>query len=76
MIMHTIVKALMPALMAASALGIIGTSASAALTRTGATMERTATDSQRLDTSQLVHKAVWSEQDQRRFWEQQQDRGG
>jgi hypothetical protein len=78
MIMTTIIKPIMPGLMAAAAFAVIGASASAALSPKDLGIHRTALvqESQQLDTSQAVRQAAWSEQDQQMFWEQGQDRGG
>jgi hypothetical protein len=77
MIMTTVIKAIMSGLLAATALAVIGASASAAFSPkdVGVHQAQIAQQVQENDKSQLV-KAVWTDQDQQMFWDQQQDRGG
>jgi hypothetical protein len=75
-----IMKTVMSGLIAASALAAIGSSASVALTPTGLALNQVqqvqaAKAAQELDNRLPVHKAVWSEQEQRKFWEELENRG-
>jgi formate dehydrogenase assembly factor FdhD len=78
MTMATNAKTVMAGLIAASALAVAGTSASAAFNPEdlGIHQAQITQASQMLGTSQAVHRAAWSDQDQRSFWEQEEDRGG
>lgn len=75
--MTTIIKAIMSGLMAATALAVIGTSASAAFNPKAVGVHESAltVQAQEADKPQVV-KALWDDQDQQGFWEQQEDRGG
>jgi hypothetical protein len=78
MIMTTIIEGIMSGLIATTALAVIGTSASAALSpkNIGARQLQALHESQGLTNSQAVQKAAWSAEDEISFWEQEEDRGG
>jgi hypothetical protein len=78
MIMATVIKAVMAGLFATTAFAVVGTSVSAAFSPKdlGLGPTQITQEPQVLDARQAVHKAVWNEQDQRSFWEQEEDRGG
>ena len=73
-------KTVMSGLIAASALAATGSSASVALTPTGLALNQvqqvqTAKAAQEINSRLPAHKAAWSEQDQRKFWEELENRG-
>ena len=77
--MATVIKTVMAGLIATTALAVIGTSANAAFSPKDLGVHptlATTQEAQVLDASQAVHKAAWSDQDQKSFWEQEEDRGG
>jgi phosphoribosylpyrophosphate synthetase len=78
MIMKAINKAIMSGLIAASAIIPVGASANAAVSpyNVAAHQSRVHQKSEPLKKSQYVHKAAWSQQDQQKFWEEEEDRGG
>jgi hypothetical protein len=81
MIMATLIQAVMSGLIAASAIAVIGASASAALTPKSLAPSQvqqiqTVKAPQQLHQVLPVQKAVWSKEDQQKFWEQEEDRGG
>ena len=80
--MATLIKAVMSGLIATSALAVIGTSASVALTPKDLALNqeqvqqaRTVKTVQEIDNPLPVQEAVWSQQDQQKFWEEVEDRG-
>jgi hypothetical protein len=81
MIMATLIKAVMSGLIATSALAVIGTSASVALTPKDLVITQeqvqvpTLKTAQKSDNPLPVQQAAWSQQDQQRFWEEEGDRG-
>jgi len=74
--MATIIKGIMSGLIATFALAVIATSASAAFNpgNLGARPNQVVQESQVLGFSPVVQKAAWSPEDQRSFWEQQEER--
>ena len=74
--MATIIKGIMSGLTATFALAVIATSASAAFSpgNLGAHSNQVVQESQVLDFSPVLQKAAWSAEDQRSFWEQQEER--
>jgi hypothetical protein len=77
MIMTTIIKAIMSGMTAATVFAVVGTSASVAFSpKDLGNLTPTVQAAQQLDKSQAVQLAVWSEQDQQRFWAEEGDRGG
>src|SRR5262245_64070504 len=74
-IMATLAKVILSGLIATSALAVVGTSASMASRPTNLRIQaQVVRASQATDNAQLIHKTLWREDDQRAFWEQQQDR--
>ena len=80
--MATLIKAVMSGLIATSALAVIGTSASVALTPKDLALNqeqvqqvRTVKTVQEIDNPLPVQEAVWSQQDQQKFWKEVEDRG-
>jgi hypothetical protein len=78
MIMANLIKSIMSGLIGASALAVIGASASVALTpkNLGAHQIVSVYTTQEISHGQDLHKAVWSTEDQEAFWKEQEDRGG
>jgi hypothetical protein len=77
MIMTIIIKAIMSGLTAATVLAVVGTSASAAFSPKDLGVHQTpvSQQAQQIDKAQVV-KALWSDRDQQKFWDQEEDRGG
>lgn len=75
--MATLIKAVMSGLIAASALAVIGTSASVALTPKDLPLNQVqqVQTAQKIDTPLPVQQAAWSLEDQQKFWEELGDRG-
>jgi hypothetical protein len=76
--MATLIKIVMSGLIAATALAVVGTSADAAFSPTYSGIDRVQVVEPMpgIDNAQLVQKVVWSQNDQKSFWEQEGDRGG
>jgi hypothetical protein len=78
--MATLIKTVTSGLIATSALAVIGTAASVALIPKNLAFDqvqqvRTVETAQKIDNPLPVQEAVWSQEDQQKFWEEQQDRG-
>jgi hypothetical protein len=82
MLMAILIKTVMSGLLAASALAVIGASASVALTsrnlaaRPPLPFHETQAIAHAEALDQNLHQAVWSMDDQEAFWKEQEDRGG
>jgi hypothetical protein len=81
MIMAILIKTVMSGLIATSALAVVGAPASVALAPKDLAFQeaqqvQAAKTAQRIDNMLPVQEAVWSQQDQQKFWEEEEDRGG
>lgn len=76
--MAMLIKTMMLGLIATTALAVVGTSASAAFRPKdpGIDPVQVVKTLDSIDNAQVVRKAVWSQDDQKAFWEQEGDRGG
>jgi hypothetical protein len=81
MIMAILIKTVMSGLIASSALAVVGAPASVALAPKDLAFQQAqqvqaVKTAQRIDNMLPVQEAVWSQQDQQKFWEEGEDRGG
>jgi hypothetical protein len=80
MIMATLIRAVMSALIATSAAAVIGASASVAMSPKDLALDQVKQvqmfgTAEKIDNPLPVQKAFWSQEDQQKFWEELGDRG-
>lgn len=78
--MAILIKAVMSGLIATTALAVIGSSASVALSPKDLALDQlqqvqTVSSAQNIDNPLPVQAAAWSQEDQQKFWKEQEDRG-